>query len=158
MDYTVDICRLSQNFYVTYPETSYPEIMRKDERPYTCLMIETHEDYLICIPFRSSIHHNDAFIFSNTSRCARSRSGLDYKKVILVKNNSYIDNTNPAVIDNDEYTAMMMNIEKIVSDINSYIQKYKKHVTGIETMHHREFLRHYQFSTLPYFHDILNIK
>ncbi len=55
MEYDVDICKLSSSFYTAYPPSKYPEIMTKQSRPYTCLMIETHEGYLICIPFRSSI-------------------------------------------------------------------------------------------------------
>lgn len=93
MDYVVDICRLSQSFYAAYPLGQYPEIMRKADRPYTCLLIETRKDYFICIPFRSSIHHNDAFIFSDTKRSLHTRSGLDYKKIVLVKDLSYIDSS-----------------------------------------------------------------
>ena len=157
MEYDVDICQLSQSFYSAYPSSIYPEIMAKDSRPYTCLMIETQEDYLICIPFRSSVLHNDAFIFSNTKRSQKTRSGLDYSKTVIVKDTSYIDSNKSVVVDNDEYTAMMTNIEKIVSGIYSYITKYVQHVTGVKTLHPREFARHYQYSTLPYFHDILGI-
>lgn len=48
-------------------------------------VIETQEDYLICIPFRSSIRHKEAFFFTNTNRSKRTRSGLDYKKTIIIK-------------------------------------------------------------------------
>lgn len=157
MDYAVDICRLSHSFYSAYPLTQYPEIMRKDERPYTCLLIETHDDYFICIPFRSSIRHNDAFLFSNTNRSLNTRSGLDYKKTVLIKDTSYIDSTTPVVVDNDEYTAMITNIGTIVNEIEEYIKTYINHINRTSTLHPRKFQRHYQFSTLPYFHDILGI-
>lgn len=157
MEYEVDICQLSPAFFAAYPPSNYPEIMTKDSRPYTCLMIETHEDYLICIPFRSSIQHNEAFLFTNTQRSKRTRSGLDYKKAIIVKDTSYIDSTTPVVVDNDEYTAMMTNISKIVNDVHSYISKYVNHTKGIAPLHEREFMRRYQYSTLPYFHDVLGI-
>lgn len=157
MDYTVDICQLSHSFYAAYPLAQYPEIMRKDGRPYTCLLIETHEDYFICVPFRSSIQHNEAFLFTNTNRSLHTRSGLDYKKTVIIKDESYIDLTTPVVVDNDEYTAMMTNIGTIVNEIDEYIETYINHINGTATLHQREFLRRYQFSTLPYFHDILNI-
>ena len=157
MEYEVDICQLSQAFFAAYPPTKYPEILIKDSRPYTCLMIETHEDYLICIPFRSSIQHNEAFFFSNTQRSQKTHSGLDYKKTIIVKDTSYIDSNKSIVVDNDEYTAMMTNIEKIVNDIHSYISKYVQHINGTKTLHDREFTRRYQYSTLPYFHDALGL-
>ncbi len=79
MEFDVDICALSKKFYEDYPPQKYPEILRKGSRPYTCLLIDFHTEYLICIPFRSSVTHNEAFIFSGTKRSKRSRSGLDYK-------------------------------------------------------------------------------
>ena len=42
MEYEVDICQLSSAFFNAYPASEYPEIMTKDDRPYTCLLIETH--------------------------------------------------------------------------------------------------------------------
>lgn len=158
MDYSVDLCQLSHAFYQAYPQKQYPEIMIKDARPYTCLLIETHEDYLICIPFRSSIQHNNAFLFANTKRSTNSRSGLDYKKTILIKDSSYIENSNSIVVDNDEYTIMMSKIDSIVSDIHSYISTYVNHMNGTTILHPREYLRRYRFSTLPYFHDILGLQ
>lgn len=62
MEYDIDICSLSQKFYAEYPQAEYPELMRKEARPYTCLIIESHEGYLICIPFHSNIQHKNAFL------------------------------------------------------------------------------------------------
>ena len=157
MDFDVEICQLSEEFYKAYPEELYPEIMIKDNRPYTCLLIETHDDYLICIPFRSHILHKNAFFFSESSRSKRTPSGLDYKKSVIIKDKTYIDNTNTVVVDGDEYNETIINIEKIVSEVHAYIQDYILHVKGTNVLHHREFLRRYEFSTLPYFHDILEL-
>lgn len=157
MDYVVDICRLSHSFYEAYPPDRYPEIMHKYGRPYTCLLIEACDDYFICIPFRSSVQHDDAFIFENTRRSMHTRSGLDYKKAVLIKNLRYIDTVGPVIIDDDEYTVMMNNIRNIANKIDKYIKTYVNHISGIKKLHQREFLRHYRFSTLPYFHDILGI-
>ena len=144
-------------FFNAYPETQYPEIMRKDGRPYTCLLIETQDGYFICIPFRSSIQHNEAFIFTNTARSTHSRSGLDYKKVVIIKESDYIDSTTQVLVDNDEYSAMMTNIDAIVNEIDDYIKVYIDHINGTKRLHPRQFVRRYQYSTLPYFHDILGI-
>lgn len=157
MKYEVDVCQLSPTFFVAYPPSEYPEIMTKDSRPYTCLMIETREDYIICIPFRSSIRHKEAFLFTNTQRSKKTHSGLDYKKSVIIEDTSYIDSSATVAVDNDEYTAMMKNISTIVNDIHSYISAYVNHVNGTAPLHEREFIRRYQYSTLPYFHDILGI-
>ncbi len=158
MDYAVDVCRLSSKFYADYPETLYPELMLKDNRPYTSLLIETKEDYFICIPFRSNITHKDAFLFKNTGRSSYTPSGLDYRKTVIIKDIDYIDSATPAVIDNDEYVAMIANIQKIVNEVNTYIETYINHINQTSVLHEREFSRHYQYSTLQYFHDVLNLK
>lgn len=155
MNFSFSVRNLSQAFYNDYPASEYPEILTKNGRPYTCLMI-TGDTYLICIPYRSSIPHREAFLFSNTKRSSRSRSGLDYKKTVLITNPDYIDSS-PAVIDADEYRMTKENLSKIASGINSYIQKYVNHVNGTKILHQREYNRRYQFSTLPYFNNLLGL-
>ncbi len=157
MEFKVKVCRLSEMFYLSYPQEKFPEILRKAERPYTCLMIETDNGYLICIPFRSSIKHNDAFIFKNIKRSKNTRSGLDYKKTVIVKELKYIDIDEPAVVDNDEYSMMMKHIDSIAFEIENYISRYVNHVAGTKLLHPREFERHYKYSTLPYFNNLLGI-
>jgi len=156
MEYAVDIYLLSAKFMSDYPEFLYPEIMRKSGRPYTCLMIDLHEDYLICIPFRSAIPHKNAFLFTGTQRSRRSRSGLDYSKVVLIKDSVYLDSAH-AVVDQDEYREAMRNMPQIVREIAAYIDKYIRHIRGTAPLHPREYERTYQFSTLPYFHDIMKL-
>jgi len=156
MVYDVEVRRLSAQFAAAYPPSKYPEILYKPERPYTCLLIDTHEDYLICVPFRSHISHNNVYLFKNTKRSQRSRSGLDYSKIALISKSDYIDDT-PAVVDQDEYAEVMQNIEKIISEIRTYINTYTEHIKGTRVLHPKAFSRYYKFSTLPYFHDVLGI-
>lgn len=156
MEYDFKILRLSQKFIDDYPKNKYRELMLKDKRPYSCLLIDTHKDYFICIPFRSSIQHNNAYIFKNTNRSKRTRSGLDYSKVVLIKDTAYFDSSG-VVVDNDEYKAVVTNIEHIIKQITCYIDTYVNHINGAKTLHIREFERKYKFSTLPYFHNILNL-
>ncbi|MBQ2347952.1 MAG: hypothetical protein II388_06215 [Clostridia bacterium] len=156
MDYDVDIVQLSKKFSVDYPQNKYPELMLKQGRPYSCLIIETHYGFFICIPFRSSILHNNAFIFKGSARSKKSRSGLDYSKIILIKDLDYIDNNN-AVVDKDEYNETIANIPQIVRKVSKYIDDYVNHINGTRVLHTREFDRKYKYSTLSYFHDILEI-
>ena len=37
--FTFEIRYLSNSFYSAYPHTNFPEILEKDQRPYTCLFI-----------------------------------------------------------------------------------------------------------------------
>lgn len=43
------VLNLTTKFYNDYPDPPYKEIVRKDVRPYNCLLIQSHYDYFICI-------------------------------------------------------------------------------------------------------------
>lgn len=133
--------------------------MLKDKRPYGCLLIKTHNDYYICVPFRSHIHHKNAFLFKNTERSKTDSSGLDYSKTVLIRPEDYdkylIEN---AVVDTDEYKAVRMNIYKIEKQISKYIEGYVKSVSDFENADKKSFERKYKYSTLKCFHDILGIE
>ncbi len=158
MDYLSQVYLMSSKFVQDYPTSSYPELMHKQMRPYTCLLISSHDGYFICVPFRSSITHNNAFLFKGTTRSKQSRSGLDYSKIVIINNNNYIDSVNTAVVDQDEYNEMMVNLQQIVIEVIDYVDTYINHINGTAPLHPRQFARRYRFSTLSYFHDILGIK
>ena len=69
----------------------------------------------------------------------------------------YIDSLTPAIVDADEYVATIANIERIVNEVNDYVDKYVNHIQKTSVLHTREFERRYQYSTLQYFHDILGL-
>lgn len=104
MEYDSELSLLSPKFMQDYPPDRYPELMYKQGRPYTCLLIASHDDYFICVPFRSSIGHKNAFLFTETARSKKSKSGLDYSKTAIIKDTEYLDATTKAIIDQDEYT------------------------------------------------------
>lgn len=113
----------------------------------------------ICVPFRSHIHHKNAFLFKNTERSKADSSWLDYSKTVLIRPEDYdkylIEN---AVVDTDEYKAVRMNIYKIEKQISKYIEGYVKSVSDFENADKKSFERKYKYSTLKYFHDILGIE
>ncbi len=61
------------------------------------------------------------------------------------------------MVDQDEYTETLKNIKRIVGEAVDYVDTYINHVTGKRPLHLREYQRKYQYSTLPYFHDIMGI-
>jgi len=156
MDFDVEIYQLSAEFIKDYPAAQYPELMCKKGRPYSCLLVDLHQDYFICIPYRSSIQHNNAFLFRGTRRSKRTRSGLDYSKIVLIREEQYLDSAK-AVVDQDEYTETLKNIKRIVGGAVDYVDTYINHVSGKKPLHPKEYQRKYQYSTLPYFHDIMGI-
>lgn len=154
MEYSSELSLLSEKFIHDYPHSKYPELMYKSGRPYTCLLIDSHNDYYICVPFRSSIRHKNAFMFTAT---ARSKSGLDYSKIAVINNVTYFDFTTKAIVDSDEYSELIKNLPIIAGEVVEYVDTYIKHINGTALLHPRAFARKYQYSTLPYFHDIMKL-
>lgn len=157
VEHRITIACLSKKFFCDYPKDAYPELMDKPERPYACLLLKADNGYYICIPFRSHIRHNSAYFFKNTIRSKSSKSGLDYTKVVLVKNLQYLV-IGRSIVDQDEYNEAVKNYHKIARDISSYINDYIEHQKGNCPLHSREFERRYRYSTIKYFHNILSLE
>lgn len=155
MDYIADIYNLSAKFYADHPHERFPEILAKQGRPYSCLLIEYMEGIFICIPFRTNVRHKYAYRFKNSARSRKYNSGLDYTKAVLVKNAEYIDLNASAVVDSDEYKEAITNLPRITKEIFSYISDYRDDLLGVNPLHPREWKRRYGMSTLPYFNDLI---
>lgn len=151
MEFINEIYKLSRKFYTDYG--TFREILTNEKRSYNCLVLEKKDQYLICIPFRSEINHKYAFLFRNTVRSKTYKSGLDYTKIVLIKDTNYIGSN--GVVDNDEYVEMMRNIRRINKEVNDYIDGYIDYIT--KSTAEKDDLKKYKYTTLKYFHDILNI-
>ena len=157
-DFDYQVLNLTQDFYTNYPSPPYDEIMKKDNRPYNCLLIQSHYDYFICIPYRTQINHKYAYKFKHSQRSKKAKSGLDYSKMAIIKNSDYISNSD-AVVDKDEYKETRDNIEYIRNDAEEYINDYIGHVSGSSKKYDSiEFNRVYKYSTLAYFHKELGLE
>lgn len=150
------IQRLSDAFYAAYPDPPYNEILKKRTRVYNCILIQTSYDYFICVPYRTEISHAYAYHFKNSKRSKLHHSGLDYTKIVIIKNLNYI-NSEPVVIDQDEYKETVRNIEKIKREALAFVEDYTAHIEGKKMLHPREFQRRYSFSPLKYFHQELGL-
>lgn len=151
------ILKLTEQFYANYPNPPYIEIMKKSGRAYNCLLFQTHYDYFICIPYRTEIAHEYAYHFKKSARSRKHRSGLDYTKIVIIKNADYIDNKN-AFVDKDEFNETMIHLEKIKQEGLAFVEDYIKHLKEECILHPSEFRRRYQFSTLKYFHKELGLE
>lgn len=156
IDFDHQVLKLTNKFYRDYSGRAFQEILRKKDRPYNCLLIQTHYDYFICIPYRTEIHHDYAYKFSKSVRSSAHDSGLDYTKIIIVKDRDYI-NSESALIDKDEYNETMQNLNRIVKEALEFVEDYVNHCKKINLLHSAEFRRRYSFSTLKYFHKELGI-
>ena len=151
------VLNLTSKFYSDYPDPPYGEIIRKETRPYICLLIQAHYGYFICIPYRSHVNHKYSYRFKNSVRSRNNKSGLDYTKIVIVRNSDYIGLCD-AVVDTDEYKETRENIEYIKNDAQTYIDNYVNYISNNSTTKdHVKFNRIYGFSTLKYFHSELGI-
>ena len=150
------ILKLTDAFYNAYPKQLYPEILEKRKRAYNCILFQTHYDYYICVPYRTEITHKYAYHFKKSLRSRMHRSGLDYTKIIIIQDGTYID-TKDALLDKDEYNETMINIEKIKRESLIFVEDYVMHIQGVKLLQPQEFARRYNYSTLQYFHKELGI-
>ena len=152
----VRVVKLSEAFYNDYPHESFPEVLEKVSRPYSCLSITLNDEYRVYIPYRSHIAHKNGYRFKESRRSKRSSSGLDYAKMIITKNDDYVSNE-AAVVDQDEYKETVRNIERISAGAITYIENYVEYVLGNSKMSEKEFKRKYGCSTLGYFIEELGL-
>lgn len=150
------ILQLTTKFYQNFPDPPYHEILQKQTRAYNCLLFQSHYGYFICIPYRSEISHPYSFRFKHTVRSGKHKSGLDYTKIVIINDTSYLSSQN-ALIDKDEFNATMIHLEQIKQEALSFIEDYVNHINGIKPLHTQEFLRRYRFSPLQYFHKELGL-
>ena len=150
------ILKLTTDFYEKYPNPPYLEILKKEQRPYNCILFQTHYNYYICVPYRTRISHTYAYCFKKSARSRKHRSGLDYTKIVIISKGEYIDNKD-ALVDQDEYIETMMNLKRIKREALKYVEDYVAHIKGVRALHPQEFRRRYAFSPLKYFHKELGI-
>lgn len=155
--YDYEIKKLSSKFYINYDKVSYPELLSKDNRSYDVAIFELEflKDIFVCLPFRSNIQHNNGYRFKFSARSKKSNSGVDFSKIVLIKNADYIGQA--AKIDNDEFIEFKKFSNSIHSKLSKYILDYCNHIKGISILHEKEFDRKYKYSTLSYFHELLDL-
>ncbi len=151
----INISQLTDSFRETYPHDLYKELMMKGTRPY-CLVIGIRSDCYVCIPFRSNVQHNSAYLFKEFDAEKRPRPGLDYTKMILIRDLKYVQN---GVIDKTEFKEIRRNREKIAKGASEYLDGYIEYIQTLLSggKVHNRIQRKYQYSTLKYFHEILGL-
>lgn len=148
------IKKLKNEFFLNYPQHLYPEIEQDIMRPYILLVFSVNNLYL-CAPFRTNINHSNSFLFRNSVRSITNKSGIDYSKIIILNDLNYLEGNQ--VVDQDEYNEVAKNFQKIKNEIFKYIDLYVNHYKRIHILHKRQYDRLFRYTTLKYFHNMLNI-
>ena len=156
LQYEQELYTLTSDFYNTYPNSSFPEVLSPHgTRTYNCFIVE-YTDSFICIPFRTNMKHRNGYHFRTTARSRRAKSGLDYSKMVIIQESRYLSTSN-SLVDNDEYIEAMKESDRIASEAVTYLDNYINHNKNIITLNPEEYRKKYSYSTLSYFHNILQI-
>ena len=142
---------LSDDFYAKYNPSQYPEIEHKRTRPYMVLLIKIDEN-TFAIPFRTNVKHKYCYKFKHSGRESNTVTGLDFTKAVIVNDTKYIGGS--ATIDKKEFIELNNKYYFIISKFKKYVAGYAEYVNGSCN----EFeAKKYQYSTLKYFHNELEI-
>ncbi len=143
---------LTEQFYIDYDKTNYPEIESKSDRPYMVMLIQI-ENNTFAVPFRTRITHKHSYRFSNTLRITDKATGLDFTKAVIVNDSKYIGA--PARVDDAEYNELDINHYIIIKRFKRYVTEYVKYKKGLLPP---QVAGNYKYSTLKYFHNELGIE
>lgn len=149
------IYRLSNAFYNHYNVHSFLELLTNTERGYNIAILHVEGvKGIVCLPFRSNMHHKNGYRFTNTVRSITHQSGIDFTKLVIINDINYIGAEK--TIDEDEYMEFIIHKDVIHQRAAIYINRYRELVLNNLT-ESREFTRKYKYSTLKYFHEFLDL-
>lgn len=137
---------LSEKFYKDYPADKYPEMMLKENRPYT-QVITDYNGVKFAIPLRSDISHTTDVLWTNKS----AKHGLDFTKAVVILDEEYISDER-AYIRSDEHKHLLGKEQRVKEKMERCISHYKKAKENIHDKHNAEYC---SYSTLQYFEEYI---
>jgi len=114
--------QLSNEFYSTYNQRNYPNILRKKTRTYAIYQIVV-DGITIGIPIKSDVKHSSSFLIKQSGRHLPGKQpGLDFKSSIVLSDLKFVD------VDGTEMKYLFKNEEKIRNQYVKFLNSYKKFV------------------------------
>jgi protein AbiQ len=137
---------LSKKYYEDYPHEKYPELMAKENRPYTQVITNVN-GLKFAVPLRSDISHSQNVLWTNKQQ----KHGLDFTKAILILDDSYIDSER-VYIRSDEHKHLLGKEQRVKEKMEKCIADYKKAKLDLTLEHNKEYC---SYSSLQYFEDYI---
>ena len=137
---------LSEKFYNDYPSEKYPEMMLKENRPYTQVITDVN-GLKFAIPLRSDISHKTDVLWTDK----KSGHGLDFTKAVVILDDNYISD-NRVFIREKEHKHLLGKERRVKEKMEKCINNYKKAKENIEEEHNAEYC---SYSTLQYFEEYI---
>ncbi len=133
---------LSDKFYKKYPSEQFPELMAKENRPYTQVITDIN-GLKFAVPLRSDISHTTDVLWTDK----QARHGLDFTKAVIILDDEYISDEK-VFIRKKEHKHLLGKERRVKEKMEKCIANYKKAKSNIKEQHNAEYC---QFSTLQYF-------
>jgi protein AbiQ len=111
---------LSEKFYNDYPSDQYPEMMLKENRPYTQVITEVN-GLKFAVPLRSDISHRTDVLWTDK----QAKHGLDFTKAVLILDDEYISDKR-AYIRDKEHQHLLGKERRVKEKMEKCIGNYKK--------------------------------
>lgn len=150
MNHISNIRLLSTEFYKAYTHDKYPELLKKENRPYLILIIEL-DGIQFGIPFRTNIKHRFAYKFINSNKVTETITGLDFSKAVVIEDPKYLGER--AFVDFNENRDVLSHYKEIKEKFIKYVYNVKKYING--EIRDEYFAKRLSTSTLLYFKDSL---
>lgn len=137
---------LSDKFFKKYPIGQFPELMAKEDRPYTQVITDVN-GLKFAVPLRSDISHTTDVLWTDK----QARHGLDFTKAVIILDDEYISGEK-VFIRNKEHKFLLGKERRVKEKMEKCIENYKKAKANVKEKHNAEYCR---FSTLQYFEEYI---
>lgn len=137
---------LSEKFYNDYPAEQYPEMMLKENRPYTQVITNVN-GLKFAIPLRSDISHKTDVLWTDKN----ARHGLDFTKAVVILDDEYISGER-AYIREKEHKHLLGKERRVKEKMEKCIKNYIDAKENIQEEHNAAYC---SFSTLQYFEEYI---
>ena len=141
----IELRKLTKAFYKDYPSNKFPELERKEGRPYVVLVVEI-DGHKFAIPLRTNIRHSYCYKFKNSDRETESTTGIDFSKAVIILKDSYLGKETD--INDKEYLEIQEKMFFIINKFKRYYDGYKKSKLEDANKH---LIKKYKYCTLKYF-------
>lgn len=138
---------LSDKFYKDYPAEKYPELMTKENRPYTQVITEIN-GLKFAVPLRSDISHPKNILWTDK----RAKHGLDFTKAIVIMNDEYIDERRVHIRQN-EHNHLLGKEYRVKEKMEKCVSDYLEAKKDLSIEHNKEYC---SYSALQYFEEYLH--
>lgn len=128
------------------------DLIKQTQRQYIYINVQ-YKNNNVLVPLRKKLPGDNPKLYIPVPSESKPNAGLDYRKILIVNNSTYIENPTEQKISNSQLNIITAKYDVIEKAVTSYIDGYIK--TANKNREHIEY--DYKFSTLHNFQKELGI-